>query len=104
MKAQQNAFEDMSIEQVLSLIENGDFTPEQAIDIEMQGKSRKTLIETLEKMIESESSKEPETVKVVFVRNTKHNRKIFQAGQQVELSKEDFDVLTEAKVIQRIDD
>lgn len=70
----------------------------------MQGKSRKTLIETLEKMIESESSKEPETVKVVFVRNTKHNRKIFQAGQQVELSKEDFDVLTEAKVIQRIDD
>lgn len=96
---QQNAFEDLSIDQVLELIENGEVTAEEALDIEMQGKNRKTLIGILEKMLTPDPPEEPETVKVIFVRNTKHNRTRYQAGQKVEVSKEDYDVLLAAKVI-----
>src|SRR5690606_32121515 len=93
------AFDDLSIDQVLELIENGEVTAEEALDIEMQGKNRKTLILALEKMIEPDPPEEPETVKVIFVRNTKHNRTLYQVGQKDEVSKEDYDALLAAKVI-----
>lgn len=100
---QNNPFEDKSIEEVLELIENGDLTPAQALEIEIEGKNRKTLIATLEKMLES-SPKQADMVKGVIVKNVKHNTTRYQIGQKEEFSKEDFEILLAAKAIRPLEE
>jgi mannose/fructose/N-acetylgalactosamine-specific phosphotransferase system component IIB len=104
---QQINLENMSVDEVLELIENGEITPEEALKIEAEGKNRKTLVGTLDKMIESTNMSEqekPVKVKGVIVANVKHNKDRYQAGQRVELPQEDYDVLLAAKVIRPIEE
>lgn len=98
MSDQQKAYEDMSIEQVLDLIDSGEITAQEVLDHEMQGKKRKTLISVLEKMIPPPEEID-ESVSVVFLQNTKHNKTFYQAGQKAEVPAEDYEVLLAAKVI-----
>lgn len=94
-------FEALSIEEVMKKIEDGEFAADEALELEKQGKNRKTLVGILEKMIETPNL--PETVKAVFVENTKFNRTLYVAEQVEEFSKEDFDILLAAKVIRPVD-
>lgn len=102
---QNNPFEDKSIEEVLELIENGDLTPAQALEIEIEGKNRKTLIATLEKMLESsQEEKQADMVKGVIIKNVKHNTTRYQIGQKEEFSKEDFEILLATKAIRPLEE
>ncbi|MGG1597619.1 hypothetical protein [Paenibacillus naphthalenovorans] len=102
MPDEQNSFENLSIDDVVGLIENGEITAEEALEIEKKGKQRKTLIGILEKMLpdpEALGEQRLETVKVVFVANTKHNKTLYRKGEKAKVSPEDYEVLLAAKVI-----
>lgn len=103
MTVTQKDMESMSADEVLGLIETGDLSAQEALDIERQGKNRKTLIGVLEKLIQppesSNKHEQSELVKVVFLVNTKHNKTLYQAEQKEEVSKEDCETLLAANVI-----
>lgn len=119
MPEQLNDLEGLSIEEVLQLVESGDLTAAVALELEQQGKNRKTLIAQLEKLLEpNEPEKQedekpsstpspqpsPETVRVVFVKNTKHNKTLYKAGQRADVSQEDYDILLAAKTIRPVEE
>lgn len=99
---EQKAFEDLSIEEVLALVESGEYTPEQALDIERQGKGRKTLIAALQKMVipDDPVTEDQNESKVRLLKNIKYKRKWYSIGQEIEVDDKVREAFVKAGIIE----
>jgi hypothetical protein len=109
MSDEQKTFENMSIDEVMTLIENEEITAQEALEIERQGKNRKTLIGLLEKMLgdpgkdpandESKSEPKPEKMKVKLLKNIKYNKDRYKIGEEIEIDSKDEEAFVKAGII-----
>lgn len=120
MEQTQNAFADLTVEQVLELVNAGEYTPEEAVEIEKQGKNRSTLIAELEKLSQppngdpgdggdgSAPASEPEKQKpkkarkekVKLLKNIKYNRQRYKIGQEIEIDPSEREAFVKAEIIE----
>lgn len=99
---------ELNVQEVLELVENGEYTPEEAIEIEQSGKRRRTIIETLEKLIDEQNESQDEIEvdpqakqkeKVVLLKNIKYNTDRFKIGEEIEVDLEDMASFIKAGII-----
>lgn len=100
---EQKSFENLSIDEVMCLVSSGQVTPEEAIEIEAQGKNRKTLIGALGKLIGDDNEKteeqKPETNKVNLLQNIKYKGERYQIGEEIEIDPKDRESFIKAGII-----
>lgn len=94
---------DLSVEEVLEMVESGVCTPAEALELEKQGKNRKTLVNALEKMVGTadtqENGVESQKTMVTLIKNIKHHNKRYKIGEQIEIEEMDFDSFVKAGII-----
>lgn len=89
-------FDELNANEVLAKVEAGELAAEQAIEIEQNGKNRKTLVDALQKLAgkggagsDNSDDKEPSQSKFKLITNIKHNNTRYQAGEEIELNEEE---------------
>ncbi|MGG4449646.1 hypothetical protein [Brevibacillus porteri] len=102
-------FDEQSIQEVVELVERGEITAKEALEIEKQGKNRKTLLNILERMIETtdrdsddseKQNQENQKLSVTLLKNIKYKRKWHKIGDEIEIDAGDRESLIRAEIIE----
>lgn len=91
--------ENMTVEEVLERVENGDITAEEALQAEQQGKNRKQLVKALQKLVGVEGDGETSKVTVFLLKNIKYNKERFKAGEEIEIAQKDVESFVKNGII-----
>lgn len=103
------SFDNLNVQEVLELVESGKYTPEEAIEIERQGKGRRTLIEALERLKissqddasqESADKSKAKKITVTLLKNIKYKGQRYKIGETIEINEEYYDRFIAAKIIE----
>lgn len=100
----EESYKKLNVDEVLEAIQKGEISAEQALDYELVGKKRKTLLDALKEMIEPSADDTPEletrSHEVTFNQNIKFGKNRFKRGEETKVSAEEYSDLLKAGVIQ----
>ncbi|HZG16960.1 MAG TPA: hypothetical protein VE710_18370 [Candidatus Bathyarchaeia archaeon] len=100
------SLDDMSVEEVLEMVESGACTAAEALELEKQGKNRKTLVNALEKLVvdsggESATDGLKESkAKVTLLKYVKYKGIWYNIGQEIEVEEKDLQSFAKAGIIE----
>lgn len=108
-------YKNLTVEEVLEAVRNGEISAEEVLEIEKQGKARRTLVEALEEIISGKSTddefqeppqdqtlEDPEEtlITVEFNKNVKLGTDLFKTGDKIDVNEGLYETLVNAKVIE----
>lgn len=98
------SYKELTVDEVLEAIRNEEISVEQALDYELSGKKRKTLLDALNEGLgipANDSTKQKTQLQVViFNQNVKFGKNRYKPGEKVEVTNEEYNELLEAGVLQ----
>lgn len=99
----EESYRKLNVDEVLEAIQAGQISVEQAMEYELSGKKRKTLLDALKEFLEPSegvSESEPQLREVTFNQNVKHGKNRYKRGEKTEVSEEEYNELLKSGVIQ----
>ncbi|QVY60938.1 hypothetical protein [Cytobacillus gottheilii] len=101
-------YNSLNVNEVLEVVQKAEITAEEALAYESQGKKRKTLLDALNDILESNnelndsndnSEDKPKLTVVSFNKNVKFGTVRYKKGEKTEVTEEDYDYLLKGGLI-----